>query len=111
MKSITVDGVKYISEADYNKKKGAVAQSKKQIVILQRGWVAIVDYSVSKDGECLLTDAAIIRVWGTTKGLGEIAEGGPTSSTKLDRSPDLRFHPMTVIARMDVNEDAWSGKY
>jgi hypothetical protein len=50
-------------------------------------------------------------VWGTTKGLGEIAEGGPTSSTKLDRSPDLRFHPMTVIARMDVNEDAWSGKY
>lgn len=111
MKIVNIDGVKYVSEADYKAKKGAVVESKKQIVILQRGWVAIGDYSVQKDGECLLQDAAIIRVWGTTKGLGEIAEAGPTSTTKLDRSPDIRFHPMTVIARLDVNESAWINKY
>ena len=110
MKSITVDGVKYVSEADYKAKSGSGVPSKKQIVILQRGWVVIGNYSVQKD-ECRLSDAAIIRVWGTTKGLGEIAEGGPTSTTKLDRSPDLRFHPMTVIARMDVDENKWEGKY
>ena len=51
--------------------------------------------------------AKIIRVWGTTKGLGEIAEGGPTSNTKLDDCPDMRFHKLTVIARMDVNEKKW----
>lgn len=111
METVTVNGKKYVSEADYKAKKSNNKPSKKQIVILQRGWVAIGDYSVSKDGECQLSNAAIIRVWGTTKGLGEIAENGATSTTKLDRCPDLRFHPMTVIARMDVNESNWNGKY
>lgn len=110
MKSITVDGVKYVSEADYKAKKGTDVPSKKQIVILQRGWVVIGDFSLVKD-ECVLTDAAVIRTWGTTKGLGELAECGPLTNTKIDRCPDMRFHPMTVIARMDVIEEKWSGKY
>ena len=101
MNSITVNGVKYVSEADYKAKKGNVIPSKKQIVILQRGWVVIGDYSVVKD-ECILSNAGVIRSWGTTKGLGEIASGGPTSTTKIDACPDLRFHPMTVVARMHV---------
>jgi len=111
MKTIIVDGVKYVSEADYKAKKVAgVVPSKKQIVILQRGWVVVGDYSVVKD-ECVLTEAAVIRTWGTTKGLGELAESGPLTNTKIDRCPDMRFHPMTVIARMDVNDASWSGKY
>jgi hypothetical protein len=111
METIIVNGKKYVSDADYKAKKGAgVAPSKKQIVILQRGWVAVGNYSVVKD-ECVLTDAAVIRTWGTTKGLGELAESGPLTATKIDRCPDMRFHPMTVIARMDVNEVAWSDKY
>jgi hypothetical protein len=111
MKTIIVDGVKYVSEADYKAKKGNALPSKKQIVILQRGWVVVGDYSVQKDGECLLTDAAVIRVWGTTKGLGELAESGPLANTKIDRAPDIRFHPLTVIARMDVNDANWISKY
>lgn len=110
METIEVNGKKYVSEADYKNKNGNAVPSKKQIVILQRGWVAIGDYSVTKD-ECLLSNAAVIRVWGTKKGIGEIAEGGPTSTTKLDPCPDLRFHPMTMIARIDVNENKWEGKY
>ena len=111
MKTITVNGEKYVSEADYKAKKGSdIVPSKKQIVILQRGWVVVGDYSVVKE-ECVLTDAAVIRLWGTTKGLGELAEKGPLTNTKIDRCPDVRFHPLTVIARMDVNENAWSGKY
>lgn len=108
MKTITVDGIKYVSEEDYKAKKTNATPSKKQIVILQRGWVVVGDYSLTKDGECLLTNAAVIRVWGTTKGLGELAENGPLTNTKLDTCPDLRFHPLTVIARMDVNETAWN---
>lgn len=106
MKTIEVNGEKFVSEADYNKKHKGGIQTKKQIVILQRGWVVIGDYSMEKE-ECLLQNAAIIRIWGTQKGLGEIAEGGPTSSTKMDSCPDIRFHPLTVIARMDVNETNW----
>jgi hypothetical protein len=110
MKSITVDGVKYVSEADYKAKKGVTTPSKKQIVILQRGWVAIGNYSAKGD-ECTLVDAAIIRTWGTTKGLGELAMNGPLANTKLDKCPDMRFHPMTVIARMDVEDSKWNDKY
>lgn len=107
MKTIEVNGKKYVPEADYNKKHKDAKQSKKQIVILQRGWVVVGDYSMEKE-ECLLQNASIIRVWGTQKGLGEIAENGPTTSTKLDSCPDLRFHPLTVIARMDVNDANWA---
>ena len=110
MKTIEVNGEKYVSEADYKAKKGTVTPSKKQIVILQRGWVAVGDFS-QKGDECTLSNSAIIRIWGTTKGLGELAENGPLSSTKIDKCPDLRFHLLTVIARMDVNETKWTNAY
>ncbi len=108
MKTITLDGIKYVSEEDYNKKHGTVTPSKIKIAILQRGWVAIGRYSVDKAGDCHLDNAKIIRIWGTTKGLGEIAEDGPTASTKLDDCPAITFHPMTAVYLMDTNEEAWA---
>ena len=108
MKIINIDGVKYVSEADYNKKHSTVSPSKIKIAILQRGWVAIGRYSVDKNGDCHLDNAKIIRTWGTTKGLGEIAEGGPTASTKIDECPPISFHPMTAVYLMDVNEENWN---
>lgn len=106
MKTIEVNGEKYVSEADYKKKNVSTIPTKKQIVILQRGWVVVGDYAEVK-GECVLSNASVIRVWGTTRGLGELAENGPLSNTKLDPCPNVRFHPLTVIARMDVNESKW----
>lgn len=80
----------------------------KQILILQRGWVVVGD--VSQDGDMLsVHNAAVIRIWGTDKGLGQIAENGPTSKTKLDRCPPLHIHILTTVARMDCNEDNWDG--
>lgn len=108
MKTITIDGEKYVSEADYNKKHGTTKPSSIKIAILQRGWVAIGRYSVDKNGDCHLANAKIIRTWGTTKGLGEIAENGPTPSTKLDDCPDISYHPMTAVYHMDVREEVWS---
>lgn len=109
MKTINVDGVNYVKESDVKaqiERKG-VKPTKIQIVVLQRGWVAIGRYSEDKDG-CHLTSASIIRTWGTTKGLGELAESGPLSNTKIDACPDIHFHPMTAVYKMDVNEDNWS---
>lgn len=80
--------------------------TKKQIVVLNRGWVVIGDYS-EIGSECTLINASVIRVWGTTKGLGELAEDGPQTSTKLDKCPDVHFHKMTMVARMDVNSKSW----
>ena len=82
------------------------ASSDVRIVILQRGWVMVGRYKQEGD-ECTLSDCSTIRIWGTTKGLGEIAEGGPTASTKLDKQPTARFHLLTVIATIDAVESKW----
>jgi len=85
---------------------GEKPSSDVRIVILQRGWVMVGRYS-EKGDECMLTDCSNVRIWGTTKGLGEIAECGPTSSTKLDKQPVTRFHKLTVIATIDCVESKW----
>ena len=103
MKTITINNDVYILEKDVKAQlaKKNITPSKRQIVVLNRGWVVVGNYS-EKGDDCTLTDASVIRIWGTTKGLGELAESGPTSSTKLDACPNVHFHKMTTVARMDV---------
>lgn len=103
MKTITINNDVYVLESDVKVQlaKKNVKPTKRQIVILNRGWVVVGDYS-EKGDECTLENASVIRVWGTTKGLGELAESGPTSFTKLDSCPNVHFHKMTMVARMDV---------
>ena len=80
-----------------------------RIVVLQRGWVAVGEFSQATPDECVLTHACILRRWGTTQGLGEIAGNGPTANTKLDKVPlPLRFHPMTVVLSMDCDAAKWA---
>jgi len=77
-----------------------------RIVILQRGWVMVGRWS--RDGDmCSLDDASVIRVWGTSKGIGELV-GGPTSSTKLDPAGHVEFHILTTVAIIDAEEDKWA---
>lgn len=78
-----------------------------QIVILQRGWIFVG--KLSKNGSNMkLTNAATIRTWGTSKGLGEIADNGPTSSTKLDEiKNEVTFHELTVIAMVRCEDSKW----
>ena len=77
----------------------------KFIVVLQRGWVVVGD--LSKDGtEFTLTNGSVVRRWGTSKGLGELAIEGPLEETILDPIPDTKFHELTVIMRMKCS-DKW----
>lgn len=103
MKTITINNDVYVLEEDVKIElaKKNIKPTKRQIVVLNRGWVVVGDYS-EKEDECTLSNASIIRVWGTTKGLGELAENGVTSTTKLDTCPNVHFHKMTMVARMDV---------
>ena len=84
-----------------------VGGSKIKIVILQRGWIFIGKFS-QNGSTCKLTDAYNIRSWGTTKGLGELAENGKTSSTKLDKVNDVSFHELTIVATIDCDDKIWS---
>lgn len=90
--------------------KGSVTQEPKnsdiKIVVLQRGWVMIGRYS--KEGEiCTLENAYVIRQWGTTKGLGELALEGKKGSTKLDKAGHVEFHVLTIVATINCKDDIW----
>ena len=77
-----------------------------RICILQRGWIYVGKY-YRKGNNCSLENASCIRAWGTTKGLGEIAEEGPTSNTKLDSTPTVNFHVLGEICTILCNPKKW----
>lgn len=79
-----------------------------RIVVLQRGWVLVGRYKqVSQD--CELTNASVIRVWGTSKGLGEIAMNGPVSGkTVLDPCTTAKFHELTICFTLECSEEKWA---
>lgn len=102
MESIVVNGVTYYAnkQSEYS---GDI-----KIVILQRGWVMIGRFE-RNGSECKLHDAHVIRVWGTTKGLGELAIEGKKKETKLDKCGGVvEFDYLTVIAAISVNEELWA---
>lgn len=101
---IKVDGeifVKKSSEAPKN--------SNIKIVVLQRGWVMIGRYSKKSD-IISLDDAYVIRIWGTTNGLGELALEGKKTSTKLDKAGHVEFHVLTVVATVNCEDSKWDGE-
>jgi hypothetical protein len=60
------------------------AKGSRTIVVVEGGWVFLTDNLVGNESVYTLNDASVIRVWGTTAGLGEIALKGPTTETVLD---------------------------
>lgn len=77
-----------------------------RIVILQRGWV-VVGRVHAEGAETRIESASVVRRWGTTAGLGEIALNGPTKKTVLDPCGTVRVHELAIVAQMDCNEGAW----
>ena len=80
-----------------------------QIVILDRGFVYVG--RVTTDAEwCYIRDAKNIRVWGTTKGLGELVNG-PLPRTKLDDTGNVRAPMRAVIGFVAVEESKWNSVF
>lgn len=83
-----------------------MTDEKLQIVVLIRGYVYIGFTRI--DGEWLyMRDALNLRTWGTSKGLGEIAQGGPTKHTVLDMGGHLKAPLSSVVFSMDADPIAW----
>lgn len=101
MKNIIVDGVESapVSKGDDIR-----------IVILQRSW-AMVGRFERYASDCKLHDASVIRRWGTTNGLGQIAKDGPTDETILDKcNGEVCFDYLTVVATIQCDENKWKTK-
>jgi hypothetical protein len=79
-----------------------------QIVILDRGFVYIG--RVTADAEWIhIKDASNLRVWGTSKGLGELVDG-PLANTKLDKTGNVKASRKALIAMIAVSEESWTKK-
>ena len=103
LNTIKLNNIEYV-RADSIKQTEPTGNIK--IVILPRGW-NMVGY-FSKDGcNCKLENASVIRRWGTTKGLGELAEKGKLKDTILDPCGTVEFHELTVIATIACKESVW----
>jgi len=77
-----------------------------KICVLQRGWVMIGRYTKEED-TIILENAYVVRQWGTTKGLGELALEGKQSSTKLDKAGHVEFYILTVVATINCDDTKW----
>lgn len=101
METIIVNGKKYY-ESPHKDLDGEI-----KIVILQRGWVMIGRFE-RNGSDCKLHNASVIRNWGTTKGLGELAIEGKKKDTKLDKCGGIvEFDYLTVVATISVDQEKW----
>lgn len=107
-KTITIDGIEYVPKSSIKTTSGK--QTKLQIVILHRGWIIIGEYREEKD-EFVCENSYVIRRYGTTKGLGELALEGPQTNTKLDACGVVRSLKTTIVARLDVDESKWANQF
>ena len=98
--TIRIDEVEYV-RADLV----AATEGDIKIAVLDRGFVYIGH--VSTDGDFLiLKHAKNIRVWGTSRGLGELVNG-PLSGTKLDSVGTVRVPNRALISLIDVEQSKW----
>jgi len=81
-----------------------------KIVVLQRAWNLIGRYSEDDKGVFTIHEPCfVIRRWGTTGGLGQLASEGPKQETILDKTPNVSGHKEALIFTIDVDEDCWKG--
>jgi len=103
---IVIEGKEYIPAYTQKEIDGDI-----KIVILQRGWVMVGVFE-KKDNECKLHNASVIRQWGTSKGLGEIAKNGPVKDkTVLDKTYGVvEFDWLTVVATVSCEKSKWQNE-
>lgn len=79
-----------------------------QIVVLERGWVLVGSVTQdSKSKDLIVNNAHVVRRWGTTKGLGQLALEGPQKETKLDRTGFVSAPNHAVIFRINCDPQKW----
>ena len=99
--NIRINDTEYIRADKTQKVEGPI-----KLVVLDRAYVYVGHVKI--EGEFVrITGAKNIRVWGTTKGLGELVNG-PTNNTKLDAVGVVLAPFRAVISIIDVEQSKWS---
>jgi hypothetical protein len=79
------------------------------IVVVESGWVLAVDCPDAKVEQNIeARHARVIRQWGTTNGLAELAISGPTKNTVLDLCSVIDIPASKILMLLHVNPaQAW----
>jgi hypothetical protein len=80
------------------------------IAVIQGGWVKVgrlVEDVDLPDYVCL-KNAKCVRKWGTTRGLSQIANDGPTNETILDDTADVYIPITSLIMNIACVQAKWA---
>jgi len=81
------------------------------IVVGDNGHVWVAQSAVCNDKWLHMTNARIIREWGTTKGLNQLVTG-PTGTTTLDQAaPMVSLTMRALLAIIPCVESGWSKQF
>jgi hypothetical protein len=78
----------------------------KQIVVIDNGFVHVGDCSRLPDGTLRIDACKNIRVWGTDKGIGQLA-AGPTTETVVDDCGTVLVPASRIVFFVAVKEGKW----
>lgn len=100
-----------MAKAKTNPKPDADGERPMAIAVLDRGWVYLGEVdTAAKTDWLILRNAQCIRRWGTTRGLGQLAIGGPTPNTVLDPTGTVRVPAKALISLIDTEARLWTTK-
>ena len=77
------------------------------LVVADRGHVWVGE-AVTEHDFTVITGARIVRRWGTTEGLNQLATGGPRPNTKLDAPATVKVANRAMIAIIPCEAGQWS---
>lgn len=78
------------------------------IVVMRERFILVGVIEPTEDAMFFyLRRASIVRRWGTTKGLGQLAQEGPQPNTKLDSEGDDIINKLEVSRVIPCNEQRW----
>lgn len=96
--SVLIDGVRYVRERE---------PSEIKILVLQRGWV-VVGRITREGSQVVFSGGHVVRRWGTTAGIGQLAKEGPLPDTVLDQYERGSCHELAIVVEFDCEVGRWS---
>lgn len=77
------------------------------LIVADRGFVWVGEASTDADW-VNIKGGRVVRRWGTSEGLNELAVKGPLANTCLDAPADLKVSRKALIAIIPCEVDKWA---
>ncbi len=81
------------------------------LYVMEERWVIVGEPDSTSPCGMMVTLKAcgVVRIWGTSAGLGELAESGPLAATRIDREPDgVQINTRFVMRCIPCEGKAWA---